>query len=227
VVVHGGGPEINDLLRKIGKQTRFINGLRQTDDETMDIVQMVLCGKTCKDLTALIAALGGRAVGLSGLDGGMLTARRLAGGDYGLVGDLTGIDTSVLDMALAGGYIPVVSTGAGGADGNPVYNINADTAAAELAAALRAEKLILLTDIRGLCADPSDEDTLIREVTLSEIPGLVKRGVVSGGMVPKIECCVRAVRRGVSRVHILDGRIPNAILMEMFTDAGVGTMIKP
>ncbi|MDR0249269.1 MAG: acetylglutamate kinase [Oscillospiraceae bacterium] len=227
VVVHGGGPEINAALRRMGIEPRFADGLRYTDEETMDVVQMVLCGKTGKDLAGLISSMGGKAVSLSGLDGSMLMAKRLGPGDYGLVGEITAVDTAPIDMALDNGYIPVVSTVAQGADGAAAYNINADTAAAELAAALGAEKLILLTDVRGLCADPDDDTTLLRQVSIGDIPGLVKNGVVRGGMLPKIDCCVHAVRRGVKRVHILDGRIPHAILIEMLTDAGIGTMILP
>jgi acetylglutamate kinase len=226
-VVHGGGPEINAMLDRVGKVPRFVDGLRYTDAETMELVQMVLCGKTGKDLVSIIGELGGRAVGLSGLDGSMITAVQLQTGDYGLVGDIQSIDATPVTMALDNGYIPVVSTVARGVDANTSYNINADTAAAELAVALGAEKLILLTDIRGLCADPKDESTLIHLLSLSEVPALIKSGAVSGGMLPKVDCCVRAVRRGVPRVHILDGRIPHSILIEMLTDdAGVGTMME-
>ncbi|MDR1158487.1 MAG: acetylglutamate kinase [Oscillospiraceae bacterium] len=224
VVVHGGGPEIKEMLTKIGKEPRFINGLRHTDEETMEVVQMVLCGKVNKALTQLIGELGGRALGLSGLDGRLLTARRLDG-DYGLVGELENIDPAPLITALDNGYIPVVSTVAGGAAPGAVYNINADTAAARLAARLAAEKLILLTDVRGLMRVPEDETTLIPMVTLSEVPPLLKSGVVRGGMIPKVSCCVEALRAGVRRTHILDGRIPHSILIEMLSDEGVGTMI--
>ncbi|MDR2670299.1 MAG: acetylglutamate kinase [Oscillospiraceae bacterium] len=224
VVVHGGGPEINEMLAKIGKEPRFINGLRHTDEETMEVVQMVLCGKVNKALTQLIGELGGRALGLSGLDGRLLTARRLDG-DYGLVGELESIDPAPLITALDNGYIPVVSTVAGGAAPGAVYNINADTAAARLAARLAAEKLILLTDVRGLMRVPEDETTLIPMVTLSEVPPLLKSGIVRGGMIPKVACCVEALRAGVRRTHILDGRIPHSILIEMLSDEGVGTMI--
>ena len=228
VVVHGGGPEINDMLARVGKEPRFIGGLRYTDGETMDIVQMVLAGKVGKDLCSLITEAGGKAVGLCGLDGAMITAVRKQGkSDYGLVGEIAEVDPRLCNVALDSGYIPVVSTVAQGDDGAAAYNINADTAAAEIAVSLGAAKLILLTDIRGLCRDPKDEETLIHAAELSEIPGLIKNGVVTGGMIPKVDCCVRAIRKGVSRVHILDGRIPHSILIEMLTNTGVGTMITP
>ncbi|MCL2030014.1 MAG: acetylglutamate kinase [Oscillospiraceae bacterium] len=228
VVVHGGGPEISGVLSRMGKESRFVGGLRYTDGETMDVVQMVLAGKVGKDLCSLITEAGGKAVGLCGLDGAMITAvRRKEGEDCGLVGEIVRVDRELLDVALDAGYIPVVSTVAQGDDGVTAYNVNADTAAAEIAVSLGAEKLILLTDIRGLCRDPKDEETLIHSAELSEIPGLVKNGVVTGGMIPKVDCCVRAIRKGVGRVHILDGRIPHSILIEMLTNTGVGTMITP
>ncbi len=226
VVVHGGGPEINEMLNKIGKQPVFVDGLRYTDPETMDIVQMVLCGRVGKQLTQFISEHGGRALGLSGMDGRMMTAQKLRGpSDCGLVGELVNVDPVPVMHALAGGYIPVVSTVACGEEPGVVYNINADTAAAKLAAALDAEKLILLTDVRGLLRDPHDEASLIPVVTLPEVPHLIKSGIVSGGMIPKMDCCVEAVRQGVARAHILDGRIPHCILIEMLSDAGIGTMI--
>jgi acetylglutamate kinase len=230
VVVHGGGPEISDVLTRMGKESRFVNGLRYTDGETMSVVQMVLAGKVGKDLCSLITEAGGKAVGLCGLDGAMITAvhkREEDGTDYGLVGEIADVDPRLCNVALDSGYIPVVSTIAQGDDGAAAYNINADTAAAEIAVSLGAEKLILLTDIRGLCRDPKDESTLIHSAELSEIPGLIKNGVVTGGMIPKVDCCVRAIRKGVGRVHILDGRIPHSILIEMLTNTGVGTMITP
>ncbi len=226
VVVHGGGPEINSVLDAMGMESRFVNGLRYTDESTMDVVQMVLAGKVGKELVSLITASGGKAVGLSGLDGSLFSAVRLSGGvDYGLVGDIKSVNPAVLNMALGGGFIPVVSTVARGVDADTSYNINADTAAAELAVALGAEKLILLTDVRGLCRDPKDESTIIPVVTLSDVPSLIKSGVISGGMIPKLDCCVRAIRLGVSRAHILDGRISHSILIETLTDSGIGTMI--
>lgn len=224
VVVHGGGPEISDMLKKIGKESRFVDGLRYTDEETMDIVQQVLCGKVNKDLVSTLNRLGGKAIGLCGIDGGMMRAKKLDE-KYGLVGEVTSVSPDALNVCLGQGYIPVVSTVAQGVDGETAYNINADTAAAKLAIALNAEKLILLTDVRGLLRDPKDEDTLIHVVPVSEVPGLVKDGIISGGMIPKVECCVEAVRCGVARTHILDGRIPHSILIEMLSDEGIGTMI--
>ena len=227
VVVHGGGPEISAMLKKTGKESKFVNGLRYTDEETMDIVQMVLCGKVNKDLVATLNRAGGSAVGLCGLDGGMMKAkRRLDGGvDYGLVGEVVSVDPKPITDVIADGFIPVISTVAQGVDAETSYNINADTAAAKIAIAMGAEKLILLTDVRGLLRDKDDESTLISQVRVSEVPVLVKDGVISGGMVPKVDCCVEAVRSGVRRTHILDGRIPHSILIEVLSQAGIGTMI--
>ena len=227
VVVHGGGPEISAMLKKTGKESKFVNGLRYTDEETMDIVQMVLCGKVNKDLVATLNRSGGSAVGLCGLDGGMLRAvRKMEDGvDYGLVGEITEVDPKAILDAIQSGFIPVVSTVAQGIDEETSYNVNADTAAAKIAVALGAEKLILLTDIRGLLRDRNDESTLISQVRLPEVPVLVKEGVISGGMIPKVDCCVDAVRNGVHRTHILDGRIPHSILIEVLSHAGIGTMI--
>ena len=225
VMVHGGGPEINDMLKKIGHQSRFVDGLRYTDRETMDIVQSVLCGKVNKDLVSQINRLGGRAIGLCGMDGALFQAVQL-NEKYGLVGRITGVDPKPVESALQNGYIPVVSTVAQGMDADTAYNINADTAAAKLAEALRAEKLILLTDVRGLLRDPKDENTLIRVVQLREIPGLMNSGIISGGMIPKIQCCAAAISGGVERVQIIDGRIPHSILIELLSDKGIGTMLK-
>ena len=224
VVVHGGGPEISEMLKKIGKESRFVDGLRYTDEETMDIVQQVLCGKVNKDLVATLNRMGGRAIGLCGMDGGLFQAVRLDP-KYGLVGEITHVDPAPVVDCLNDGYIPVVSTVAQGTDAETAYNINADTAAAKLAIALDAEKLVLLTDVRGLLRDAKDEDTLIHVVRVSEVPGLIKDGIISGGMIPKIDCCVEAVRSGVDRTHILDGRIAHSILIEMLSDKGVGTML--
>lgn len=224
VVVHGGGPEISAMLKKIGKDSRFVDGLRYTDEETMEVVQQVLCGKVNKDLVATLNRMGGRALGLCGMDAGLFQARKLSE-RYGLVGEITQVDPSIVEDALADGYIPVVSTVAQGVDGETAYNINADTAAAKLAVALHAEKLILLTDVRGLLRDPKNEETLIHVVELPEVPGLVKDGIIQGGMIPKVDCCVEAVRSGVERTHILDGRIPHSILIEMLSDEGIGTML--
>ncbi len=224
VVVHGGGPEISDMLKKIGKESRFVDGLRYTDAETMDIVQQVLCGKVNKDLVATLNRLGGRAIGLCGMDGGMLRAKKLDE-KYGLVGEITQVSPDAVNDCLEHGYIPVISTVAQGVDEETAYNINADTAAAKLAIALKAEKLVLLTDVRGLLRDPKDDSTLIHVVHVSEVPGLVKDGIISGGMIPKVDCCVEAVRCGVTRTHILDGRIPHSILIEMLSNEGIGTML--
>ena len=224
VLVHGGGPEINDMLKRIGKESRFMGGLRYTDEETVEVVQMVLAGKVNKHLVQLLTCHGGQAVGLCGLDGDMIQAKKHdAGEDIGFVGDIVKINTKVINDAIASGYIPVISTVGGGENGE-VYNINADTAAARIASCLHAEKLLLMTDISGLLRDKDDESTLIQEVKVSEIPSLKAQGIISGGMIPKIDCCVEAVRRGVHRTNIIDGRIPHSILIELFTDAGIGTM---
>ena len=224
VVVHGGGPEISDMLKRLGHESKFVDGLRYTDEETMEVVQQVLCGKVNKDLAALINGQGGRAVGLCGIDAGLFQAVRLDG-KYGLVGSIQKVVPDVVEDALRNGYIPVISTVARGVDGPTAYNVNADTAAAKLAIAMNAEKLLLLTDVRGLLTDPADEVTLIPHARASEIPGLVKDGVIKGGMIPKIDCAVEAVRSGVRSAVILDGRIPHSILIELLSDAGVGTMI--
>ena len=224
VVVHGVGPEISDMLKRLGHESRFVDGLRYTDEVTMDVVQQVLCGKVNKDLVALVNGHGGRALGLCGMDADLFQAVRLDE-KYGLVGSITKVEPGVVEDALHCGYIPVVSTAARGTDGPTAYNINADTAAAKLAVALNAEKLILLTDVRGLLTDPADEGTLIQRVRASEIPGLVKDGVIQGGMIPKIDCAVEAVRSGVRDAIILDGRIPHSILIELLSDEGAGTMI--
>ncbi|MCL2003382.1 MAG: acetylglutamate kinase [Oscillospiraceae bacterium] len=226
VLVHGGGPEINALLGRLGKEPRFVDGLRYTDGETMEVVQMTLCGTVNKNLVSSVIRRGGHAVGLSGLDGGLFLAERRRGdADYGLVGDIRKTDPKPVRMALENGYIPIVSTVAQGIDADTAYNINADTAAAELSAALGAEKLILLTDVPGLLRDKDDPSTLIHEVKLSEIPALARDGVVSKGMLPKVDCCLNALRCGVKSATILDGRTPHSLLMEMLTDEGVGTQI--
>ena len=225
VMVHGGGPEINDMLKKIGHQSKFVDGLRYTDETTMDVVQSVLCGKVNKNLVAQLNRLGGQAIGLCGMDGQLFQAECLDE-KYGLVGRITGVNPAPVETALLNGYIPVVSTVAQGVDADTAYNINADTAAAQLAVALGAEKLILLTDIRGLLRDPKDEETLIHVLQTYEVKELMETGVISGGMIPKIECCVDAIEGGVERVHILDGRIPHSILIELLSDKGIGTMLE-
>ncbi len=224
VMVHGGGPEISAALKKQGKESRFVDGLRYTDAETMEVVQQVLCGKVNKDLAAMLNRQGGRAVGLCGMDDGLFKAVKLDE-RYGLVGEIAEVNPSPVEDCLSHGRIPVVATVAQGMDGETAYNVNADTAAARLAVALGAERLLLLTDVRGLLADPSDEGTLLPHVRASEIPGLEKDGVIQGGMIPKVRCAVEAIRSGVPSAVMLDGRIPHALLIELLTDAGAGTML--
>ena len=229
VVVHGGGPEISEMLKKIGKESKFVNGLRYTDRETMDIVQMVLCGKVNKDLVTLLEKAGGRGIGHGGMDGGLFQAKRLTdrtGTDYGYVGDIVDVDPSPVIDVLEQGYIPVVSTVAQGVDDETNYNINADTAACKLAVALKAKKLILLTDVRGLMLDPDDESTLLTNLKVSEVPKLMRDGVIKGGMIPKVDCCVEAVRKGVDQANIQDGRVKHSILIELLSKVGVGTMFQ-
>ena len=223
VLVHGGGPEISEMLKKIGKESKFVKGLRYTDRETMDIVQMILCGKVNKNLVSLFEKAGGRAVGL----GGIFKAIKLVdpdGTEYGYVGDVKEVNEKVVLDVLNEGFIPVVSSVAAGMDEETNYNINADTAAEKLAVALKAKKLILLTDVCGLMRDPKDDSTLIPRLKVSEVPALIKEGVISGGMIPKVDCCVEAVRQGVERANIQDGRVPHSILVELLSDDGVGTM---
>lgn len=224
VLVHGIGPEAKEALKDAGMELQYKDGYPCVSDDALDVVQQVLCGKVNKDLVATLNRMGGRALGLCGMDAGLFQARKLSE-RYGLVGEITQVDPSIVEDALADGYIPVVSTVAQGVDGETAYNINADTAAAKLAVALHAEKLILLTDVRGLLRDPKNEETLIHVVELPEVPGLVKDGIIQGGMIPKVDCCVEAVRSGVERTHILDGRIPHSILIEMLSDEGIGTML--
>lgn len=229
VVVHGGGPEINDMLKKIGKESKFVNGLRYTDRETMDIVQMVLCGKVNKDLVTLLEKAGGHGIGLGGMDGGLFQAKRLTDADktdYGYVGEITDVNPEAVMDVLEKGYIPVVSTVAQGMDDDTNYNINADLAAAKLATAIKARKLILLTDVRGLLRDPKDEETLIPHLKVSEVPRLIKDGIIKGGMIPKVNCCVEAVRKGVDAANIQDGRVKHSILIELLSKVGVGTMFE-
>ncbi len=224
VLVHGGGPEITEMLAKIGKKSEFVDGLRVTDKETADIVQMVLAGKVNKSLVNYIQGIGGRAIGLCGTDGHMIKAK-MKDERLGFVGEITDVNTDPILDVLDKGYIPVVSTIGCDNDGN-VYNINADTAAAKIAGKLQAESLISMTDIRGILRDKDDEDTLIPVVNVSEAPQLIHSGVISGGMIPKIECCIEAIRQGVSKVFIVDGRVPHSILIEVLTDEGIGTMFE-
>ena len=222
VLVHGGGPEISETLDRMGKKTEFKNGLRVTDEETAQVVQMVLAGKISKSLVSLIGNMGGRAIGLSGMDGKMIKAQKLSE-ELGFVGDITSIDTQPILDVLDKGYIPVIST-VGCDDDGICYNINADTAASRIAGCLRAESLISMTDTAGLLRDKDDPSTLIPVVNVSEAPLLMREGVISGGMIPKVNCCIEAIRRGVKKVFIIDGRIPHAILIETLTDEGIGTM---
>jgi acetylglutamate kinase len=226
VLVHGGGPEIEAMLNAVGKESRFIRGLRYTDQETMEIVQMVLCGKVNKDIAALIQQAGGRAMGLCGIDGALLRARRLktGGEDLGLVGEIESVDTGALNAVLDNGAIPVVSSVALG-DGETL-NINADTAAAKIAAAMGAEKLLLMTDVRGILRDLNDPDSLIRTMSRDDLEALKREGIVSKGMIPKVDCCALAMDGGVKKAHIIDGRLLHALLIELFTDEGIGTMIE-
>ncbi len=222
VLVHGGGPEITEMLGKVGKKSEFVDGLRVTDQETVDIVQMVLAGKVNKNLVNLLQRKGGKAIGLCGIDGHMIKAQKV-NEKLGFVGDITEVNVeSILDV-LEKGYIPVISTVGYDLDGN-TYNINADTVAARIAGELKAESLISMTDTVGLCRDKDDPSTLISKVYVSDAPKLIRDGVISGGMIPKINCCIEAIRRGVHKVFIIDGRIPHSILIETLTDEGIGTM---
>ena len=223
VLVHGGGPEINAMLKRVGIESKFIGGLRYTDKETIDIVKMVLAGKLNKELVSALQLHGARALGLCGIDGQILMAEKLGGDvDLGYVGNIKSVSTKPIIDALNSGYVPIISTVATSADGT-CYNINADTAAARIASCLRAECLILMTDIAGLLQDKDDPSTLIPSVNVSDVPYLKNTGVISGGMIPKIDCCVEAVRRGVKRTTIIDGRIPHSILIELLSNEGAGT----
>ena len=229
VLVHGGGPEINSMLQRIGKESKFVNGLRYTDEETMEIVTMVLTGKLNKDIVELLLQKGGKAVGLSGVDAGLLRAKKInsdGGADLGFVGEVTSVNPEILQKLLDQGFIPVVSTVAGGEVGDiSRYNINADTAAAKIAVALRAEKFVQLTNVPGVLRDINDPKSLIQRIRMSEIDGYKNDGTIAGGMIPKIECCMTAREGGVPRTHIIDGRVPHSLLIEMFSDRGIGTMI--
>lgn len=222
VLVHGGGPEISGMLKKLDIPSRFVDGLRYTDEETAQVVQMVLAGKTNKDLVSLIGQLGGNAIGLCGIDGGMIKAKKIDG-DYGFVGEITQINTDPITQAIQSGYIPVIATVGTDCKGQ-TYNINADTAAAEIAAALKAESIITLTDIRGLMRDISDENSLIPVVKIDEVETLMNDGIISGGMIPKVKSLKKSVQSGVEKAVMIDGRIEHSILIEMFSDEGVGTM---
>ncbi len=223
VLVHGGGPEINETMQKLGKKAQFVDGLRVTDKETVDIVQMVLAGKVNKTLVNLLQMKGGHAVGLSGIDGGIIEAK-MKNEALGYVGEITKIRTQPINDLLEKNYIPVISTVASDRQGN-TYNINGDTAAAFIAGALGAERLIMMTDIAGILLDKDDPSTLIPHITVSEAEKLYENKVISGGMIPKVDCCIEALNHGVNNVIIMDGRIPHSILMELLTDEGAGTMV--
>ncbi len=223
VLIHGGGPEISETMKKFGKKSEFVNGLRVTDKETVDIVQMVLAGKVNKTLVNLLQMKGGHAIGLSGIDGGILEAT-MKDEQLGYVGEITKIRTQPITDILEKNYIPVISTIASDRQGN-TFNINGDTAAASIAGALKAECLIMMTDIAGLLRDKDDPSTLIPQVTVSEARKLFEEGIISGGMIPKVDCCIEAIEKGVTHVVMMDGRVPHSILMELLTDEGAGTMV--
>ncbi len=222
VLVHGGGPEITDMISKVGKKSEFVNGLRVTDKETVDIVQMVLAGKINKNLVNIIQNKGGKAIGLCGIDGHMIKAVKLDE-KLGYVGEITNVNVEPILDVIDKGYIPVVSTVGCDDEGN-TYNINADTAAARIAGELQAECLISMTDIEGILRDKDDPSTLISKIYVSDAPQLIKEGIISGGMIPKVNCCIESIRRGVNKVFIIDGRVPHSILIETLTDEGMGTM---
>jgi acetylglutamate kinase len=222
VLVHGGGPEITDTLNKMNIESVFIDGLRKTDKKTMDVVQMVLAGKVNKDLVNLVQISGGNAIGLCGIDGHMIEAKQVSK-ELGFVGEITNVNVNQITAALSAGLIPVISSIGCDKKGN-VYNINADTVAARISGELKAVSLIVMTDIKGILRDKNDENSLIAEISVSEAPQLIKEGVISGGMIPKTACCVEAIRRGVKKVFILDGRQPHAILVEILSNQGIGTM---
>ena len=224
VLVHGGGPEISSMLKRVGKESKFVDGLRVTDEETSEIVQMILAGKINKSLVAKLDNLGGRAMGICGMDGGLIKAEMIDE-RLGYVGEIKKINPQPILDLLEKGYIPVVST-IGCDETGHVYNINADTAAAAIAASLHAESLISMTDTVGLLMDPSDPDTLIRRIDLNGVEELKAQGVISGGMIPKVDCCTKAIQEGVRKVFIIDGRVPHALLLETLTDEGAGTMFK-
>lgn len=223
VLVHGGGPEISEMMTKLGKEAKFVDGLRVTDKETVDIVQMVLAGKINKSLVNYLEMKGGKAMGVSGIDGQLIKAK-MKNEKLGYVGEITNVNIKCVEDLLENGYIPVISTIGCDDEGN-VYNINGDTAAARIAGALKAERLIMMTDIAGILKDKDDSATLIPQITISEAKKLFDDGIIQGGMIPKVNCCIDAIGHGVKNVIIMDGRIPHSILMEMFTDEGAGTMV--
>lgn len=227
VLVHGGGPDINALLTKMSIEPVFYNGLRVTDKSTMDVVQMVLCGRINKDITSKLNSLGVKAVGICGKDAKLIEVnKKVSDVDLGFVGEITKINTKLIELLAKDEYIPVIATVGTDKEGNS-YNINADTAAAEIASALSAEKLIFLTDIDGIRRDEKDPSSLIPVISVAEIDALIKSGAISGGMIPKVEACVQSVKSGINRTHIINGTIPHPIMLEIFTDTGIGTMITP
>ncbi|MGP1587879.1 MAG: acetylglutamate kinase [Treponemataceae bacterium] len=228
VLVHGGGPEINHMLERLGKESKFVNGLRYTDKETMEVVQMVLAGKLNKDIVGILTQKGGKAVGICGVDSGLLRAKKISkdGTDLGFVGEITEVNPEIINVLLDNDFIPVISTVAlGEQDDMSRYNINADTAAAKIAVALKAEKFLQLTNVPGVLLNVNDPSTLVKRVAREAIPSMIATGVISSGMIPKIECCLEALSGGVCRTHIIDGRVPHSLLIEMFSDKGVGTML--
>ena len=226
IIVHGGGPDITNTLAKMNYKSKFINGLRYTDETTISVAQMVLAGKVNKDLVKLIEINGGKALGLSGIDGSLIKAKKLEKDvDLGYVGEITSVNTDLLKIAMDSGYIPVISSIAIGESDSNSYNINADTCASKIAASLKAEKLILLTDVPGVMTDPSDPSTLISTLRLHQIPKLTVDKIIKGGIIPKINCCVESVRLGVKKAHIIDGRTPHSILLELLSEKGIGTEI--
>ena len=236
VIVHGGGPGITGMLKRVGKKSEFVGGLRVTDEDTMDIVEMVLVGKINKEIVGMLNNIGGKAVGLSGKDADLLMARKKFGRvpaesgevetvDIGRVGEIDRVNPQIISTVIREGYIPVVAPVAAG-EGGDSYNVNADSAAGALAEALNADKLIILTDVEGILADKDDSNSLLSTIGLNEVPALINSGIIEGGMIPKVECCVSAVRSGVKTTHILDGRVPHSILLEIFTDKGIGTMVE-
>lgn len=235
IIVHGGGPEITAMLKRVGKETQFIGGLRVTDKETMEIAEMVLVGKINKEIVSLINQHGGQAIGLSGKDANLIKAAKRMGKvhtpdgkveftDIGFVGDVAEVNPEVIQTITSNGYIPVISPVGVGEDGQS-YNVNADYVAGEVAAALKADKLVMLTDVEGIFEDFNDKSTLISSIHIDDVPGKIAGGIISGGMIPKVECCVQALRGGVEKVHIIDGRVSHSILLEIFTKEGIGTMV--
>ncbi len=225
VLVHGGGPEISSMLDIMGKESKFIDGLRYTDEETAEVAAMVLAGKVNKSLVSLIQQHNGKAIGICGLDGGMLQVEKMEGAvDLGFVGDIKKVEVAPITMALDNGFIPVVATVGADKDGQ-TYNINADTAAVAIASALKAEKLVSMTDVRGILMDKDNEDSLISKIKVEDVPNLIETGIISGGMIPKIQSCVDGIRDGIKEAVIIDGRIEHSILIELFSDQGIGTLI--